>query len=59
MFFFNITDITSVNEFIMNKGQWIKDEHNTFLLGWEQYCNNWENVATVVQLQTPLQIKTC
>jgi SHAQKYF class myb-like DNA-binding protein len=49
--------IISNNE-CLNKGRWIKDEHDLFLSGLEQYGCNHKNIATLVKTRTATQIKT-
>ncbi len=39
------------------QGKWTEDKHNAFMMGFEQYGNNWNEVATLVSTQTPVQIK--
>jgi SHAQKYF class myb-like DNA-binding protein len=41
----------------MNKGQWTKDEHKAFLLGWKKYGNNWKDITTIVNMRTAMQVK--
>jgi SHAQKYF class myb-like DNA-binding protein len=42
----------------MNKGKWTQDEHETFLLEWAKYGNNWKIIAKIVKTRTAVQIKS-
>ncbi len=46
-----------ISEQLMNKGPWTKDEHEAFLLGWKKYGNSWKDIATIVNMQTAIQVK--
>jgi hypothetical protein len=40
-----------------NKGRWTQDKHNIFMQEYEKYGNNCMQIAKVLSMQTPTQIK--
>jgi SHAQKYF class myb-like DNA-binding protein len=42
----------------MSKGPWTKYEHKAFLLGWKKYGNSWKDIASIVNTQTAMQVKS-
>jgi hypothetical protein len=41
----------------MNKGRWTQDKHKIFMQEYEKYGNNCMQIAKVLSIQTPAQIK--